>query len=228
MRSSAKKSSFKKKAGASWLTKYKPRALAINRQAPGLGRSLKTRLETTFFFNLTANGATGVWTGYLNLGSCFKPCGDIATLQPTGFDQLKAFYARYLVTGATVELDFVGNYTDTNYGSWLVCAYPSTVTTPMTTFQGAASQPGSKSVLCPPHETRTLKFKLNAQQVIGSRLPPVAEDAGALVGANPANGQNMVLPIFIQYFMNVGATGMVRARIIQDVIFDQRIQVVDA
>jgi len=235
-RSYGKKRTFKRRAGASWLTRYHPRALAINRQAPGLGRSLKTKLKTTFFTNVLfpAMGG-GVWNSYLNLGSCYNPCGTVTLsgIQPAGFDQLKALYARYLVTGATVKIKFTGTYRGSaevgaDSAQWVATAYPSTVTTIPTTFQGAASQPYAQSVTYSDDETGTMYFKLNAQKVIGSRLPPNAEDSGALVGANPATGQNMILPIFSQVNTAVDASAMLLIEIVQDVIFDQRIQVVDA
>lgn len=231
MRSSAKKSSFKKKAGQSWLTKYKPTASAINRLAPGLGRSLKTKLETTFFYTATA-AATGVWSGYLNVGSCFDPTGSLADIQPVGFDQLKALYARYLVTGGSVEVTFSTRDRNTDgvpQYPWAVTMYPSTVTTIPTTFQGASSQPYSVDTLVPAQNgTRTLKLKFNTQKIVGSRLPVVAEDCGALVTADPATGQNVIVPIFAQYANAAAETIILMVKIVQDVIFDQRIQVVDA
>lgn len=206
--------------------------MAINRRAPGLGRSLKTKLKTVFFVN-SVPSATGVYSGYLNLGSCNDPCGSFADIQPAGYDQLKALYARYLVTGATVKIKFTGTYSNLSVSGdtaqWVATAYPSTVTTIPTTFQGCASQPYSQSVTFSDDETASMYFKLNTQKVIGSRLPPIAEDSGALIAANPADGQNMILPIFIQSsFNSVATTSMLLIEIVQDVIFDQRIQVVDA
>ena len=127
---------------------------------------------------------------------------DFAGIQPAGYDQLKALYARYLVTGATVKIKFTGTYGFSNapgdQAQWVATAYPSTVTTIPITFQGAASQPYSQSITYSDDETATMYFKLNTQKVIGSRLPPIAEDSGALIGADPAAGQNMILPIFVQ------------------------------
>jgi len=73
-----------------------------------------------------------------------------------------------------------------------------------------------------------MKFKLDTQKIIGSRLPPVAEDCGALVGADPTNGQFIRLPIFLQNATANAVSWTVLVEIVQDVIFDQRIQVVDA
>lgn len=221
------KRSFKKKnvSKASWLTKYVPRPLAINRQAPGLGRSLKTRLETTFFYQTTTPGATGIFSGYLNPGSCFDPCGDISSIQPVGFDQLKAMYARYLVTGGTVEIEFASS---TAFPlPWVFAAYPSTVSTPLGSYQAVASQPYSKEFLIAAGESKKVVFKFDTQKIIGSRLPVIAEDCGALVTADPTTGQNVVLPFFAQYSQAAAAQCTMRVRIIQNVIFDQRIQVVD-
>lgn len=71
-----------------------------------------TKLKTSFFANLTLGNVTppgtGKFTGYLNLGSCFDPCGSFTDIQPAGFDQLAALWGRYLVTGATVRIRFCG------------------------------------------------------------------------------------------------------------------------
>jgi len=226
------KKTYKKKASQSWLTKYVPRPRAINHGAPGLSRSLKTVLKTSFYANLV-HGASGVFNGYLTPGSCFDPCGDISTLQPCMYDQLAALYARYLVTDAEVYLEFApsmvvtGN--DTKANNSVVAVYPSTVSTALATYQAAASQSYSQVGTFGPFKSLKLKFKLNAQKIVGSRLPVIAEDCGALVGANPATGQNMQLPIFIQHSnANAGEPTMIRVTIIQHVIFDQKIQNADA
>lgn len=150
-------------------------------------------------------------------------------MQPAGFDQLAAIYARYLVIGATVELEFMASIVGTDNYNSVVAVYPSTVSTALTTFQGAASQPYAKNGTFGLNKSCKLFFRLNTQQVVGSRLPVIAEDCGALVGASPTTGQNMILPIFIQHAVGIaGPATMMRVTIIQDVIFDQRIQVVDA
>jgi len=234
----SKKSDVRKRQRSSsknWLTRYVPRSRAIHSQAPGLGRSLKTKLKTDFYVNVT-HAATGVFTGYLFPGSCFDPCGDLAALQPSMFDQLAALYARYLVTDAEVTIEALpslvpdpvdpNTYRDAN----VIAAYPSTVTTAMATFQGAASQPYAQSgVFQAGMRPARMHFKLNAQKVVGSRLPVIAEDCGALVSASPTTGQNMVLPIFIQHAQaRVGGQTTLRIKIVQTVIFDQKIQNADA
>jgi len=225
----AKKKSYKKR-GSRMLTRYAPSARALNVGAPGLGRSLKTRLKTCFFYNATA-AATGVFTGYLNLGSCFDPCGSLSDIQPAEFDTLKALYARYLVTGATVKITITGTEAtgvpDDSFLQWVACAYPSTVTTIPTTFQGAASQPYSKCITFSDDEKATMFFKLNTQKVVGARLPVIAEDCGALIGSSPGTGQNIILPLFVQSNLAIATKTMMLIEIVQDVIFDQRIQIVD-
>lgn len=52
----------------------------------GVGMSLVTNLRTSFFANVTGAAGTGVFTGYLKPGSVFDPTGDIATIQPVGYD----------------------------------------------------------------------------------------------------------------------------------------------
>jgi len=227
------KKSYKKKAkkasSQSWLTKYKPSTKVWLSPNVGVGRSVSTRLRTSFFYNYTCDAA-GVFTGYLNPGSCFDPTGSLATIQPAGFDQWAAFFARYLVTGATVRIEFRGSQAGgaTPAAPFVCAAYPSTVTTVPATYQGASSQPYAKTGTFNNFEKHVMLFKLSTQKIVGSRLPPVAEDDGALVGANPTTGQNMILPMFIQYYTGAAATGVLKIDIIQDVTFDQRIQVVDA
>jgi len=226
------KKTYKKKTSQSWLTKYVPRSRAINSGAPGLSRSLKTVLKTSFYANLT-HAATGVFTGYLSPGSCFDPCGDIATLQPSMYDQLAALYARYLVTDAEVYLEFTPSAAFTGTGAaadnTVVAVYPSTLSTALATYQGAASQSYSQVGTFGPTKALKMKFKLNTQKIVGSRLPVVAEDCGALVGGNPAAGQSIHLPMFIQHSnANAGQATMIRVTVVQHVIFDQKIQNQDA
>jgi len=206
--------------------------LAINSGAPGLGRSLRTKLRTTFYANVQP-AASGIFTGYVLPGSCFDPTGDLAAIQPAGYDQLASLYARYLVIAAKVHIEFADHSTSAASNLGFVCAaYPSTVTTALVTFQGAASQPYAQNSMTSytnGSPTPKMYFKLNAQQIVGSRLPVTAEDHGALVGASPTTGQNMTLPIFIQRFTATAGTLIaLKITIIQDVMFDQRIQVVDA
>ena len=228
------KKSYKKRSSSSksWLTKY---VLVLGPLIQGplvFSRSLKTTLKTTFFANVT-HAATGVFTGYLNPGSCFDPAGDIAAMQPSMYDQLAALYARYLVTDAEVYLEFLPSVLDSSGAgspNSVAAAYPSTVTTALATYQGAASQSYSQSgAYGNAIRPLKMKFKLNTQKIVGSRLPVIAEDCGALVGASPTTGQNMILPIFLQH-SNAAGGGMtlIRCTIIQHVIFDQKIQNVDA
>jgi len=222
------KRSFKKKnvRKASWLTKYTPHPVAINRQAPGLGRSLKTRLETTFFVTATTNAA-GLWTGSLKPGSCFDPTGSLALIQPVGFDQLKLLYARYLVTGGHVEIEVAVATADAIL-PYAFAAYPSTLAAVAATFQGAGSQPYAKEFLVAPGSSKKFIIPFNTQHIVGSRLPVVAEDCGALVTADPATGQYVNMPLYLQSGVAAAQTAVcLRFRIVQDVIFDQRIQVED-
>lgn len=222
------KKSYKKKS-SSWLTKYKPKAKTVYRPNVGIGRSLFTKLRTEFFFN--APCTSGVFNGFLNVGSCFDPTGDLATIQPAGFDQLAALYARYLVIGGTCSIECVGTYSiaaqPTGY-TWVAASYPSTLSTALTTYQAAASQPYAKTCTFNATIKGKMMHKWNTQQIVGSRLPVVAEDCGALVGASPATGENVIIPIRIDFQQGTTAGCLLKIQIIQDVIFDQRIQVVDA
>jgi len=226
-----KKRSYKKKPRSStgWLTKYKPSSSAIHQPITGLGRSLRTKLKTSWYANVTPVGATGVFTGFVYPGSCFDPTGNITTHQPTLFDQLKLIYGRYLVTGATVEIEACRTQVGTLQETFVIAAYPSTVDTPVTKFEEAASRPYAQSKMGQPGAPAVkLFFRLNTQKIVGSRLPVIAEDCGALVTGNPAIGQNIVLPIFIQNANANNVQVTLKITIIQDVIFDQMINVVDA
>lgn len=229
----ARKSDVRKRQRSSsknWLTRYVPRARTINAGAPGIGRSLKTKLITEFFYNIPM--ASGYYNGYLNVGSCFDPCGDLATIQPAGFDQLSAMFARYLVTGGHVDIECRATYSvaamPTGYCVMAAC-YPSTVSTALTTYQAAASQPYSKTCSFNGVEKGNLRIKWDAQKIVGCTLPVTAEDHGALTNASPAVGQNVVVPIRMDAAPGATAvTSVVRVRIVQNVVFDQRIQNVDA
>lgn len=132
----SKKQSYKKKASSTWLTKYKPRARTVFRPDVGIGRSLFTKLRTTFYANVT-HAASGIFTGFLNPGSCFDPTGDLATIQPAGYDQLAALYARYLVIGATIDIEVIASQNSVAIGSndnSVIAAYPSTVSTALATY----------------------------------------------------------------------------------------------
>lgn len=217
-----------------WLTKYKPRDTVLYRPNVGIGRSVATRLRTEAFIQVTPTGS-----GYVNNflpGSAFNPLGVASAIQPASFDQWKVLFARYVVTGATVKIEayqsgpgvaLVGLYCG------IMAAYPSTVVGPAAgsaTYQGYASQPYAQNAsisACGP--IATMKFKLSAQKIVGSRLPVIAEDQGALISASPTTGENMVLPFFMQAVnSDVNSLYTVKVSIIQDVVFDQRIQVVDA
>lgn len=228
---------FKKKTSrksTGWLTRYKPRDTVIYRPDVGLGRSVATRLKTCIFANVAISGTANPVIQNLFPGSAFNPMGDLSSVQPPTFDQWKVLFARYLVTGATVSIEPVFNAPAAVIGAncCLVAAYPSTVVGPAAgtaTFQGYASQPWAQSRnVNQGVVTKPMFWKLSTQKIVGSRLPPVAEDCGALISASPGTGENMVMPMLTQTNLATSSNLTYRITIIQDVIFDQRIQVVDA
>jgi hypothetical protein len=166
--------------------------------------------------------------------------GSAAAIQPALFDQWSAMFARYVVTGATVKIS-VTPVIESGAGSspfsilsGVCAAYPSTVDGPglaTATFQGYASQAyaQSKQVVAgaPPAE---LFFKLSSQKILGSRLPVLSEDHGALVGASPTTGQFVTLPLLIQSSTTGAAVSnqyQIKIDMVQDVTFDQRVNIVD-
>lgn len=232
MKKSHKKTSRK---STKWLTKYKPRDTVIYRPDVGLGRSVATRLKTVLFSTIDISAGTIIVSSLLP-GSAFNPMGTLSAIQPASYDQWKVLFARYVVTGATVHIDATPSIAQSAVSepASVVAAYPSTVVGPAAgsaTFQGYASQPYAQSKLVTTGlPCANMYFKLSAQKIVGSRLPVIAEDQGALVTGSPTTGENMVLPICNQSVIGA-ATGnnvTLKITIIQDVVFDQRIQVVDA
>lgn len=228
-----KRSSFKPfrsyRRKANWLTQYKPRSSVLSRPNVGLGRSVSTRLRTSIFYTATTQG-DGKAVVQLYPGSCYNPMGSAAAIQPALFDQWSAMFARYVVTGATVKIS-VTPVSDTR--SAVCAAYPSTVDGPSTataTFQGYASQAYAQShqvvAGAPPAE---MFFKLSSQKILGSRLPVLSEDHGALVSASPTTGQFVTLPLLVQCSVATpNVLYQIRVDMVQDVTFDQRVNIVDA
>lgn len=235
-----KKKSYKKK---SWRRKPygiyadKEQRLIVNKRnsifagrGTGFGRQLETKLRTVFYHNTTSDSA-GIYAGYYDVGSAHSPGGDQVAIQPVLYDQLSAMYARYVVKSASVKITLAHSGWDPTATSYFInlTAYPSTVTTAKTTFQAAASQPWAQSVVVAAHgEPKTMSWFLDNAAVIGRTGPVTAEDNGALVTAAPTTGQAMVLCFFLQHAIAATMSATFQVEIIQDVIFDQRIQVVDS
>lgn len=198
----------------------------------GLGQACKTVLKTEFFANVAA-AASGVYTGFLKPGSCFDPCGDIAAIQPALYDQWAATYGRYVVEKAYVKIEFTQQSAGTppNY-TFVAAAYPTINSTALGTYQAAASQAFAKSIMVGAIGDNTtsnsLVFRLDHAKVLGRKGMVTAEDNGALTGADPATGQYMVLPLFIQFVNAIAGSVTIRVIIYQTVHFDRRINVVDA
>jgi len=200
----------------------------------GLGASTTTVLRTSFFANCTS-AASGVFTGFLKPGSAFDPCGDQAVIQPALFDQFAAVYQRYKVNNATIKMTIMG----TGGGNmWVCAAYPSIDSTPLATYQGAATQPWAKTTsggfqvatggtpIGVGAEPKHLFHKLNHDAVVGSKSD--AYDSGALVTADPTANQYMVYPFFIQSSVAGVSSYVIEVDIWQNVTFSQRKNVVDA
>jgi len=206
----------------------------------GLGTSATTVLRTSFFANATSNGA-GVVNVFLRPGSAFNPAGDAAAMQPQMFDQFAQMYDRYKVNSATIHWRVQGATSDQPAGStlWHAAVYPAVDSTPLLTYQAAASQQYAKTIsggfqtvisavspLGVGAEGRTFVFKLNHDSILGSKAD--AYDAGALVTANPANKQHMVLPMFLQSNQAGVSKYVFEVDIWQNVTFSQKKNTVDA
>lgn len=246
-----KTSSYKKKTAKRTTSKatapYKKRSYALSWHtnaiarpkfpSTGLGTSTTTILKTSFFYNATANGGTGVYNGYIAPGSCFDPTGDMSTIQPALFDQFAAIYSRYKVNSCKIRIKITGNSAGANNAAvWVAAAYPAVDSTALTTYQAAGSQQYAKTTSgvfqqlsagnCPGGEGKYLSFDLNHNAVVGSKSD--TWDIGALVTQSPLSGQFMVLPILLQGNV-VGAHGWVlEIDMWQNVTFSQKKNTVDA
>lgn len=208
---------------------------AIVAPSVGLGQSARTVLKTSFYANVNCGSTTGVFTGYLNPGSCFDPTGDIATIQPALYDQWSTIYGRYVVEKAFIRIEVTPAATlstESQYAA-VVAAYPSVNNSALANFQGAASQPWSKTLCIGSYSdttnTNSMTFVLDHAKVLGKNDRVTAEDNGALVGANPPTGEFMTLPIFIQTSQvpNRTVPYLLKVVIYQHVRFDRRSNVVD-
>lgn len=202
---------------------FAKRTYALAAPNVGLGASVTTVLRTSFFANVTA-AATGVFTGYLKLGSVFDPTGDLAAIQPQMFDQFAAQYGRYLVNHASVKIKI---HNPTAGIVYVAAAYPAVDSTALATFQAAASQQYCKTTSGNAYQVAYLSFnKINQNSIVGAKSD--AYDSGALVTADPTANQYMVLPIFIQQSQAAATGWVLEIDILQNVTFSQKKNVVDA
>lgn len=233
-----RKSASKSRSRTPWKGKVARRSYsgptkAIAAAGVGLGQSARTVLKTEIIYNATTDAA-GLIRFFLKPGSCFDPTGDASGIQPALFDQWSATYGRYVVEKATVLIEFCNRQASSAEAvqAFAACAYPSVNSASLATYQAAASQPFAKSILHGPYDNSTtsiLSFKLDHAKVLGKKGPVNAEDNGALVTADPAAGQYMVLPVFINSALaGANANYFMRIRMYQTVWFDRRINVVDA
>jgi len=203
----------------------------------GVGMSLVTNLKTSFFANVTGVAGTGVFTGFLKPGSAFDPCGDLAAIQPVGFDQFAAIFNRYKVNKAYITIQITGVTSGGNQTAWVGSSYPAVDSTAAALYQNAASQAYSKLY----HGTFsnstggqggdascTRKHVIDNETIVGASGDTF--DVGALVTADPTTLQYAVLPIFLQANVATATapTWCIQVNMIQNVTFSQRKNVVDA
>lgn len=204
---------------------------AIAAPTVGLGQSARTVLKTDIIY-VVQSDAAGITKFYLKPGSCFDPTGDASGIQPALFDQWAATYGRYVVEKAWVCLEFANTSAGGSaVAAFTAAAYPSINNTSLATYQAAASQPFSQSILHGPYDnTKDSKmvFRLNHAKVLGRKGAVNAEDNGGATNSDPQVGQFMVLPVFINSGTNAVSSTTLRIRMYQTVWFDKRINVVDA
>jgi len=224
-----------RRSGLSSVWPFPRRNNVVLPQHIGVGQSVNTDLRTSFFANVTGSG-TGVFTGYLKPGSAFDPTGDISTIQPVAYDAWAAVYSRYKVNKAWVTISIIGSIAaGATYYNWVGAAYPGVDPTPLTTYQGAASQSYAKTFSGNFSGGTTLagtavpcvrKFVFDNEAVVGSTGD--AFDMGALVTSDPTALQFAVLPIFLQSCVSgANPTWVVKVDMFQNVTFSQRKNVID-
>lgn len=217
------------------------RTQAMASNSVGIGASCTTILRTSLYTTGTAAAGTGVFTFYLKPGSAFDPTGDIASMQPQMFDQFAAMYNRYKVNSAHVRIRILGatGVSAASAVSWMAAAYPAVDSTAAASYQFASSQQFAKTtsgsfmtqqlgatVYGCGAEPKTLAFKLNHDQIVGSKTS--AFDNGALVTADPTTLQYMVLPVFLQASGAGASVYNFEIDIFQNVTFSQKKNVADA
>jgi len=218
--------------------------VAIAAPQVGLGLSAVTVLRTSFFANVTCAIGTGIFKGFLKPGSAFDPCGDLAAIQPQMFDQWAQMYNRYKVNSWTVRMKITGvnggALAQSGSTAYVAAMYPAVDSTALTTYQGAASQPYSKTT----SGCFVTGFQGNVQVGFGGTSPSLTlkckEDAvtgvkgdtyasGALVTSDPTTLQYSVVPIFLQG--NIASSDTVwclECDIFQNVTFTNKKNVIDA
>ena len=196
----------------------------------GLAASLKTQLKTTFFYNATPDGPTGIWTGTLKTGSCFDPCGTLANIQPAEYDQWCTIFGRYVVLGGYVKVTVLGLPDDTSGPyNFVACMYPDIDATAKADYQAAASQDWSvKGIGGQGQPPVVLYQRFSHAALLGKKGPVTSEDNGALYNADPAAKQFINHQLFVQTsrpINNNTSRIMIHVEIVQDVYFDRRITV---
>lgn len=219
-------------------TAFPRRTLALAAPTVGLGTSATTVLRTSFFSNVLAAAGTGVFTGFLKPGSAFDPSGDLAAMQPQMFDQFAAAYNRYKVNKATVRVKITGTRGDTAGSggyAWVAAMYPAVDATALATYQAAASQQYCKTTsggfqmygaVGVGAEGKYLSMSCNHDSIVGAKSD--TWDIGALVSADPAVLQYMVMPIFLQGSGTGAHSWLLEVDIYQHVTFSQKKNTVDA
>jgi len=231
--------SSRSKTPARRFQSVKGRTVALATPSVGLGTSVTTVLRTSFFTNVTAAGATGVFNGFLKPGSAFDPTGDLAAIQPQMYDQFAAQYNRYKVNSCTIRMKINGaNGSAAGVYTWVGAAYPAVDPTALVTYQAAASQQYAKTTsggfqvvnaaatVGVGNEGKYLSFKLNHNSIVGAKSD--TWDIGALVTADPTALQYMVLPIFLQANTVGAASWTLEIDMYQNVTFSQKKNVIDA
>jgi len=212
------------------ITKSSYARALVGSKGVGVGPSLRTQLKT-IIWNKTIANASGIATFSLKSGSCFDPTGTLSGIQPAEYDQLKAMYGRYVVTGGTVKVTISNipinpaNPAD----PFVCCMYPDIDATAKTTFQDAASQDWSVCKNSASGSAAVVLYqKFSHAALLGKKGPVTSEDNGALVTADPSAGQFINHNIFIQGSGASQYPFAVLVELIQDVYFDRRVTVIDA
>lgn len=233
---------FKKKKGGSKKAKkssyfrgksYAKTGKVIAAPGVGLGQSIQTVLKTCWYRNCQPNATTGVFQGYISPGDPVEPTGTFAVgIQPALLDKWFQAYARCTVLSAFVKIEASrlasGSQNDV---AFVVAAYPTTQLNEFVSYQSHASQRFAKTLLCGVNDnttSNTMTFKLDHRQVLGLPDKVDPNDSGAVASSSPPSANYMKLRIFLQNCVPSNEQISLKFTMYQTVLFDRRLDVIDA
>lgn len=148
-----------------------------------LGPKLRTKLvySTGEGYVVNSVAATSEEKFTFAANNMFDPDTQVGGQQPVGFDQLAAIYDRYKVINCTIDL------LGLPASQCIICVYPSTSSTPLTTIQDATSQYGAKIIaggtFTGPVNNMRVYIRKNSAKFMG--IPQSDDDIAASTAGGP-------------------------------------------